>query len=1028
MKMPMVRLELIVKRECSKVGGAPWRWLEPWLPVVLSSVLAAQAAGASFQLGSVVDTTLPPAAGGGGDSYAPVMSPDGRFVLFASTANNLVLNSNQGPLPLELPARLNVFLRDRTNQTTVLVSGNVAGSGGGNGDSLPSGLSTNGRYALFESSASNLVAGDTNNVSDIFMRDLVAGTTVLVSQNTNGVAANGASRGSVLTPDGHYVAFTSEASDLVTEDSNGIADVFVRDLQAGTTTLISVGAQASDTFGGSALPSITPDGCYVAFCSAATNLVAGGTNSGDIYVRDLVARTTTWVSSYARTARTLVSGYASALSCDPVLSADGQYVAYQANPVFGVGAFSGGVVLRYHLSSDVTEVIYTNATVRTGSAEDVRNLAMTPDGRWVAFIATTNGSAASDSGVYVWDAQSGTVVLASGDSNGNLPTNSACLAPGLDASGRWVVFLSDATNLVANPIAGEFHVYRRDLQSGTTTLVSADANGFGPGLNAATSLQITPDGRYAAFEGFNTDLVPNERNHAYNVFVRDLAAGTNELISVHHAALPSLSANGSSVLSAGSVSADGALVAFSSDADNLVPGDTNGYRDVFVHDLLAGTNCLVSVGTNGVAADGPSVDATLSSDGRYVVFTSSADNLVTGDTNKATDVFVRDLQMGTTTLLSVNASGTAPGKGVSYSPVISMDGRFVLFRSQATDLASGSFSGPENLFLRDRQQGVTWALTHSGVMTAAMTPDGRYVAFSSSNGGSFYLNVWDSLAHTVVFNPGIAGNLKALSPDASYLAFVANSTLSVIERATKVSWSIGPAASLSHPGMRFSGDGRWLAYVGPASGTNQVYLHDLQYRTNFLVSHSYNSAAGAYGVSDWPELSSDGRFVAYRSTAPNLVPGGGGASGVPQLFLYDRSNNSTMLLSVNRFGATPGNNRSLAPVFSADAQTLLFASWASDLVGQDFNQSGDWYAYRLLASGQIPVFMATMTCGMGAGQGPWLSWPAVPGRTYRVEFKNNLSDPGWQQLNQDVTIIGNQGSLNDLTAGPGPRFYRIVGY
>ena len=158
--------------------------------------------------------------------------------------------------------------------------------------------------------------------------------------------------------------------------------------------------------------------------------------------------------------------------------------------------------------------------------------------------------------------------------------------------------------------------------------------------------------------------------------------------------------------------------------------DTNGYRDVFVRDLVAGTNILVSVNTNGIAGDGMSTDPAISGDGRYVAFSSSADNLVPGDTNKAQDVFVRDLQAGTTTLVSVSTDGVNPGNGDSFSPVISADGRYVLFHSKASNLAAGSFgSGVENLFFRDLQTGTTYPLTSGGMDAAAMTPDGHCVAF-----------------------------------------------------------------------------------------------------------------------------------------------------------------------------------------------------------------------------------------------------------------------------------------------------------
>ena len=247
------------------------------MAVLVSSIHPAQSA----QLVSVSGSALVPKLGGDGDSGLAIVSPDGRYVLFASTANNLVPTNNNN---FAMPCRFNVYLRDRQTQATTLVSVNQAGTGGGNGDSFPTGLSTNGQFALFESSASDLVANDTNNAADIFVRDVINGATTLVSVGLNGgsSSSNGTSRGSVMTPDGRYVAFVSAATNLVAADTNNMADVFVRDLQAGTTKLISVGATTSaNQFRpsppltiGSESPEITSDGRYVAFYSTATNLVS----------------------------------------------------------------------------------------------------------------------------------------------------------------------------------------------------------------------------------------------------------------------------------------------------------------------------------------------------------------------------------------------------------------------------------------------------------------------------------------------------------------------------------------------------------------------------------------------------------------------------------------------------------------------------------------------------------------------------------------------------------------------------------
>ncbi len=171
--------------------------------------------------------------------------------------------------------------------------------------------------------------------------------------------------------------------------------------------------------------------------------------------------------------------------------------------------------------------------------------------------------------------------------------------------------MSSAANLVTNSLTGNPRVYVRDLQAGLTTLVDADTNGVGSGTGLATPPQMTPDARFVAFECADAGLAPNDRNHDYDLFVRDLAAGTNELISVRNPALPTLTPNGSSMLSACSVSTNGRYVAFTCEADNLLAGDTNGYADIYVCDLQLGTNLPVSLGTNGLPADGPSSDAAI---------------------------------------------------------------------------------------------------------------------------------------------------------------------------------------------------------------------------------------------------------------------------------------------------------------------------------------------------------------------------------------------------------------------------------
>ena len=841
----------------------------------------------------------------------------------------------------------------------------------------------------------------------------------------HGFGANGASRSSVMTPDGRYVAFVSAANNLVPRDTNGIPDVFVRDLQANTTTLVSVGARAAWPTSASEDPDITPSGQYVAFYSTATNLVPGVAAGADVYVRDLVSSTSTWASSGAKG----IVHSNTVLCFNHRLSADGQFVAYEASgngsttPVSLVPA-SYGFVLRYNVGSGVTDLVGTNAAVPTAANEDIRSLDMTPDGQFIAYVANTNGIKGDTTCVRLWSAATGISTLVSGDVNGQVPSNSTCDWPTLDATGRFVAFMCSPRNLTANAVSGDYHLSLRDTQAGTTTLLDADTNGVGSPISASTIPIFSADMGLVAFESADAALVAGDRNHDYDVFVRDMSTGASELISAHEASLPSVSPNGTSIVSADSLSADNRYVTFASEADNLVGDDTNGLRDVFVRDVVSATLELVSVATNGVCSDGVSTDASITADGMYVVFTSSADNLVAGDTNRAQDVFVRDLQAGTTALVSASVSG-GPGNAASYSSTIDRNGRYVVFLSKANNLALGTYPGKENIFLRDLQAGTTTALTMISGTVASMTPDGRFVAFLGVLSGSYSnLYVWDTQAAARTYTNNTSGiSSCAISPDGSRVAFWAGvmaPSLYIAEPQTGTSSVLLAPIVSAPPGLlRFSADSSVLTFAAKLSNTNQVYFYDFRLRTNVLVSHTFFSGtAAAYGSSDYPAVSADGRFISYRSAATNLVAGV--TNGVPQVFLYDRQTGMNTLLSGSVLGTPMPNNRSMAPFFSADGRVLLFQSWASDLVANDFNHAGDIFSYTLMLGLILP--------GSGPGEGPWVSWPWVPGKAYGVEFKDDLNEPSWHPLTGTITHSGTKGFIQDPAPAAGQRFYRILAH
>lgn len=979
---------------------------------------------AALQLVTALNSPLASPPDGNGDSSCPIISPDGRYVLFASTAANLVeASSSNGIVPLNPPS-VNVYLRDRLNQTTTLVSVNVSGTGG-NGNSFPTALSTNGQFALFESAASDLVANDTNNATDVFLRDVVNDITYLVSVATNGACANGVSRGSAMSPDGRFVAFVSTAPNLTFNHTNGIADVFVRDIQAGTTVLASAGAVSTGQNAGSSseAPEITPDGRFVAFYSSATNLIQGMTSTNEIYVRDLLMGVTTWASTNARS----ISGMGT--NCffyNQAISDDGQTIAFEIST--NSTTPTNGLIFSYNQGTGVTTTVFTNAVCPTGANPIKRSLEMTPNGQFIAYTAySSNGQC-----VYLWNSQTASNELVSGNLTNGVTTGATVYCPDVDPTGRYVVFVTTDTNYTVNATNASA-VLVRDTLAGTTTVVSINTNGASFSVNT-TAVPALSAGGSVAFESPWANL--DGRNFECDVFAFDLTNTVSELISVHDPNLPSMSPNGPSSLWAGSVSTNGQYLAFSSWANNLTPNDTNGYFNVFVRDLITGSIQLVSAATNGLPGNDLSTEPSISGNGRYVAFASAATNLVTGDaTNLITQVFVRDMETGNITLASVGTNGSI-GYGNSYLPQISTDGRYVLFCSSAINLAPGSSSGANNLYLRDLQAGQTYGLTQGGLDTFgsftsySMTPDGLYVAFAGEAGtaSTSSVYVWSTaLAAMIYTNSSSLSTNMSLSPDGRWLAYAAGNSLLAQDLVAGTNVQIASGSFGPRAGLKFSSDDRFLTY----EVNSNVYLYNFEMGTNLLVSTAFDSTSAADGLSDSPVISANGSFVAYRSFSSNAVPGS--PYGVPNILLYNVLSNTTSLASANLSGVSSASP-SLTPVFSGDGQMLVLESWANDLAPQDFNPGSDVFALDVYGLEETnvtnppPALNASLffASDYSSTEVPVVTWPFASGQSYAVQYKDDLNDPVWHNLNGAVTFIGGQAYFDDSAPPSSQRFYRVV--
>jgi Tol biopolymer transport system component len=453
-------------------------------------------------------------------------------------------------LPMALLACMSVITAcSKTSLVSVSSSGEQ-----GDAHSVRMAISGDGRYVAFDSSASNLVQ-DPNGIQDVFLRDTLMGTTIRVSVNNAGNHGSGSSSAPAISADGRYVAFKSIASDLVDDDFGGFVDIFVHDRITSVTTRASVDSAGNEgnnhTSQNQPYPAISANGRYVVFGSRASNMVADDTNGHtDVFVHDRVTGVTSRVSV---------------------------------------------------------------------------------------------------------------------DSAGN-EANSVTRSHGISDDGRYVVMASYASNLISEDNNALADVFVHDRTTAVTNRVSVSSEG-NEGNAHANDAAISGNGRYVVFHTDAGNLVANDNNDSHDIFLHDRQTSTTSRVSIHSSGAEG---NGNSLFP--KISADGRYISFFSYASNLVPDDTNGAADVFVHDQITSKTVRVNRSSSGVQANSHSSSAALSGDGRYVVFSTRADNLVEGDANRRGDIVIRtlptvtlasvtpdQLPIGATTSLTISGSNFLPG-------------------------------------------------------------------------------------------------------------------------------------------------------------------------------------------------------------------------------------------------------------------------------------------------------------------------------------------------------------------------------
>ncbi len=947
------------------------------LVLLLAGGAATLATADSIELVSRVDPgALSDTAAGAGSRlfYPPSISRDGRYVAFLSTANNL----SPGQVDRSVNAgqqASDVFLYDRVARATTLVS-HAADSSvtSGNAESTAPAISADGRWVVYLSSSTNLVDGVPENPGQVrlFLYDRVSGNTTLVSSSED-IESSGCGGCGVLaaaiSADGRFIAFASAATDLVPgqRDDDLGSNVFLYDRNTRKTVLVNHAGTPSTTLAGSSYYfSMSADGRFIAFNQRPIDTPGGRPGDGDVLLYDRLSAAVTPIAPGGA----------------PTISADGGSVAFLS---------AGRQVIPGQVDANVFGVdvfLYSRATRKI-------SLVSHAAGR-----ATTTGNGASSP-----------------------PEFFPLLVPLVSADGRYVAFFSRATNLVPRQATPGGALFLYDQTSGSVILASRKGSSPTTSGNGIQSATMSADGRFIAFETLAPDQVPGQIdfNYGSDVFLFDRKPGAAILVS-SRAGAPRNTGNGPSYAPA--ISADGSQIAFYGTAGNLVAGvrDLNNGEDLFLYTVAARASAVASLHPPGMASVSPDDDSFLrgfSADGRWTLFEGSAANLVSGqvDGNGQSDVFLYDHTTRKPLLVShASSSPTTAGDFASYQGSLSADGRYVAFTSYATNLDPGVTDTIDpsttqrrfDVFLFDRSTGKTLALSrsarHPGLtgdfdsQKPVISADGRWVAFLSS-----------------------ATDLVPASSTGTGNVYLYDRAAGVLTRTNASITTIGAARPLA-----FSADGRYLLTLSRTGFTpmHTVVLYDRVTGTNTLVSHDRTGAAAGVGQDETPALSADGRFVAFCSGRNDL----GEVPGLDlNTYLWDRESGGVTLLG----GSTRSGRFAppCQPTLSADGRWVAFLSNAETPAPGFDNPARTLQIvlYDRIAGTSTLVTSSVLAPGEGSQGGAFN--PAISPDGRYVAYAGN----GLDLVAPGQTSSGNAVYLYDRVAGtttpvtPLPPVYSFLG-
>lgn len=797
-------------------------------------------------------------------------------------------------LPLSMPAA-------RAADLELVSRAAFAAAIGSNGDGDSAfGVSRDGRFALFHSTASNLVPGDTNGRSDLFIHDQASGLSERVNVNTQGAQAN-AETGFLagVSDDGRYVVFESRATNLATAADSGAPQIYLRDRQAGTTTLVSRTRTGAPSPGGAWTPQISAGGGYIVFVSADQLLPEDTNQHTDVYRVDRITGKLQLVSMNSQGE---VGNWPSGR---PKISADGRYVVFYSDAMNLLPDWQlpGNLLLR---DMDTGSFEALNRAPDGSIVMDEHDVpignAFSDDARYVLFssnAALDPGDTDGKSDGYRYDRSTGTVLRVTHSSPAAFWPDRAVTISG---DGRTV--LTDSVGGDSTGVgAGKLRNYLHDLVSGDVRLIKLRPGAFDPADQVA-ACELSRDALTVYCVSPDDGITPQDHNGFVDVYRSSVGSDVGELVTRPYSTAAVTGADNHS--RPGSISADGRYVVFSSSAGNLVTGDNNGVADVFLRDRLTATTTRISAGPAGAestcASDAPQITA----DGFSVLFQSCGTLLPAANGKVQIYRYERDSQR--LQLASRNADG-APCVADCRLLDASADGRSFVFLSSAGNLVADTLPAGGGLFVRD---------VDSGAPVLVNRP---------AQGGTADCQVTDARISgdaQKVFFSDCSGNLVAGDSNFSDDVFLYRRGGGSLER-----------VSLKHDGQQLPFGAR-LHGVSQDGGLLLMSTTDLcdsswrGFQLRDLASgQSQCVSDGALAdIGDWADISADGNRIAFTV----LEPYSAYFTQIENVFIYDRP--SQQLKRVTAADSSGNSERvSLCP----GGDCVLFGSRAANLVADDAN-------------------------------------------------------------------------------------------